>query len=378
MNPHQVVYRRTDLYVQVWAAPMLEVAKKYDVSDVALAKTCKKLGVPVPGRGHWARVAAGRAIKTPPLPPRAKDVPEEIHVWRRASRKAAQAIRSEVREQADAERQPEASIAVAESLDKPHPLVASAAKLLRKAKVGDDGRVACRSEPCLDIVVSPALLERALRIMDALVKALAARKMTVEAPLLDVNAARAKMRVRVENVFVTFRLTEPCRMMRIPPPAKPRFAWLDRATIQYVPTGILELAIDEFRMSGERKTWRDGTTRKLEACLNEFVAQLHVAAASAKRWEEERAEEQWRWEEQARRRREAEERAKEEQRKAAELTALVGRWRLADDIRAFVADAQLRGDRGHPVDWSWALGYADRVDPLGPTRQNGGIDCGET
>jgi hypothetical protein len=65
INPHQVVYRRTELYVQVWAAPMLEVAKKYDVSDVALAKTCKKLGVPVPGRGHWARVAAGRAIKTP-------------------------------------------------------------------------------------------------------------------------------------------------------------------------------------------------------------------------------------------------------------------------------------------------------------------------
>ncbi|MFZ4580652.1 MAG: hypothetical protein ACOYOB_19885 [Myxococcota bacterium] len=58
--------------------------------------------------------------------------------------------------------------------------------------------------------------------------------------------------------------------------------------------------------------------------------------------------------------------------------ALVSRWRLADDIRAFVADAQLRGDRGLQVDWSWALGYADRVDPLGPTRQNGGHDDGET
>ena len=35
--------------------PMRTPAKDYGVSDVALAKTCRKLLVPVPGRGYWAR-----------------------------------------------------------------------------------------------------------------------------------------------------------------------------------------------------------------------------------------------------------------------------------------------------------------------------------
>src|ERR1039457_4988169 len=46
-------YNRDDLYKKVWAQPMRTLAKEFGVSDVALAKTCKKLFVPVPGRGYW-------------------------------------------------------------------------------------------------------------------------------------------------------------------------------------------------------------------------------------------------------------------------------------------------------------------------------------
>ena len=38
---------------------MLKVAEEYGVSSVALGKVCRKLAVPVPGRGHWAKLAHG-------------------------------------------------------------------------------------------------------------------------------------------------------------------------------------------------------------------------------------------------------------------------------------------------------------------------------
>lgn len=47
---------------------MTKVAERYKVSSVALKKICKKLNIPVPGRGHWARINAGEKISTTALP----------------------------------------------------------------------------------------------------------------------------------------------------------------------------------------------------------------------------------------------------------------------------------------------------------------------
>jgi hypothetical protein len=68
MPYEQVLYRRSDLYHAVWTEPVRVVAAKHGISDVALAKICKKLGVPIPGRGYWAQKTAGRAPPPTPLP----------------------------------------------------------------------------------------------------------------------------------------------------------------------------------------------------------------------------------------------------------------------------------------------------------------------
>jgi len=39
------------------------------VSDVGLAKVCRKLVIPLPGLGYWARRQAGQKLSRPPLPP---------------------------------------------------------------------------------------------------------------------------------------------------------------------------------------------------------------------------------------------------------------------------------------------------------------------
>ena len=61
---------RQDLYALVWAEPMIKVATRFGISGVALAKACRKLDIPVPHRGYWAKAQNGKRVTQLPLPPR--------------------------------------------------------------------------------------------------------------------------------------------------------------------------------------------------------------------------------------------------------------------------------------------------------------------
>jgi hypothetical protein len=48
-------YEREKLYREVWEEPVSRVAERYRCSDVYLARICRKMQVPLPGRGYWAK-----------------------------------------------------------------------------------------------------------------------------------------------------------------------------------------------------------------------------------------------------------------------------------------------------------------------------------
>lgn len=82
-------FTRKQLYDWVWSQPMRTVAASVGISDVALAKHCKKADIPVPNRGYWARKQAGKPtiqIALPPRFPGAADLiggsAESDHYWR--------------------------------------------------------------------------------------------------------------------------------------------------------------------------------------------------------------------------------------------------------------------------------------------------------
>jgi len=50
---------REQLYKEVWLRPLREIAKDFNVSDVAVVKACKKNNIPRPAQGHWAKLKAG-------------------------------------------------------------------------------------------------------------------------------------------------------------------------------------------------------------------------------------------------------------------------------------------------------------------------------
>jgi hypothetical protein len=59
---------REHLYDLVWSKPMTHIAKDYGISDVAVRKICKKLNIPMPHAGYWAKVRSGQKVKVENLP----------------------------------------------------------------------------------------------------------------------------------------------------------------------------------------------------------------------------------------------------------------------------------------------------------------------
>lgn len=64
--------KRSELYAKVWSTPMTKLAAELGISDVGLAKACRRHAVPTPPRGYWAKLSAGQtppktALPTPEL-----------------------------------------------------------------------------------------------------------------------------------------------------------------------------------------------------------------------------------------------------------------------------------------------------------------------
>ena len=394
MGYQTIIFRRVELYEQVWTEPVRSVAKRYGISDVALAKHCKKLSVPVPGRGYWAEREAGKSPVRPALPKLAEGTRTEVRVERHRP-DAGPLVNAEVIARIDQEKA-SAPIVVTSVLDDLHPLVAHAAKLLGKA-TPKNGLISVRGQPCLDVLVAPGSLDRALRILDALIKALMAREIPVEVSAVQVKAERTYgrsetpppryvTRALVNGEMIEWGLAEGWRTEMGPQPTPPKTlpraqheSWRSwhRPKPVRVPDGVLALQISGSNRLGTRRTWKDGKHQRVETCLNDFIAELFATADAMKRHREESARQRRQWEDEARRRQEAAMREADHARAAKELHEIVDRWRLARDIRQYVGEViAAAAERGQPVapesktgrSLSWASRYADSIDPIARAR----------
>ena len=161
---------RDSLYEEVWATPMAKLAKKYGISDVGLAKVCRKLAIPVPGRGYWAKKEVGQTVQKLPLPalkepvrlykPTPKPEPPKIEEYTTPDERAQVAKVIE----RDAQ-------LILKRGSMSHPLIVQGRDILgRSNRDGHD--LLWTDEPCLDISVSKAALPRALRLAAGLITAL--------------------------------------------------------------------------------------------------------------------------------------------------------------------------------------------------------------
>ena len=78
MERQAVRLTRKELYEKMWSRPAIALAEEFGISGRGLGKICSRFEIPVPPRGYWAKLAAGRHVTRIPLPTAKSDVPSEI------------------------------------------------------------------------------------------------------------------------------------------------------------------------------------------------------------------------------------------------------------------------------------------------------------
>lgn len=363
MRGELIVLKREELFNRVWSEPVSTLAVEYGISGVALAKICKRMGLPVPSRGYWARKAAGRRVPRPAFPPLRKDEITE-HRFHRGEPPASDS-EAVTRQQAH-EAEPENRVVVLDSLQALHPLVKRSSGPLRAAS--KDFTRATHRYRCLDVLVSAEQLDRALRIMDALIRALAGRgnKVEIDTPRTSppsTSPSRSVTRVWVDDEWVHIALEERRTQVRVPPPpGKEADRWYRERT-ELRPTGKLRLLIANSPYGESvRTSWADSATQKVESKLNDFIVGLHRAAEAIKQarakheqWEAARAEEQRRHEQAAKR-------LAVERRLASDLETRCEEWAAGQALSRFVdaVETAQRGETSEEVAmWlAWARSHA--------------------
>jgi hypothetical protein len=353
---------RAELYDAVWKTPMSRLAHEFGMSDVALAKTCRRLNIPRPTRGYWARVAAGEKLQRPPLPKGEPKQQEWIYLQRVREPATPATLRPDL-----------PTVPVPNNLECAHHAVRHVGLALQHAEADEYGRLVVPGprEPVLAVTVEAH--RRALLLLDALCKALAVRGHGVafaRQTAGDSTSGGFMLVIGADRILAAIveRLD---RKDHVPRATDGNGASAPK--YDYYAAGRLQLHL---QVSAPRASWSDVKRRRLDQQLGHAIvaAEAEAEARRLRREAEEQrrhveAERHRQQQEEARRLREQEARLRHEELLAKDLQQMARNWSAAQEVRAFVtAVEQAALGIEQPDDFArwlrWATSYAARLDPL--------------
>ncbi|MBT4036355.1 MAG: hypothetical protein HOB84_08735 [Candidatus Marinimicrobia bacterium] len=279
-----ITITREQLYEKVWSQPAIAIAKELGISDVAVAKICKKLNVPKPKLGYWAKKQHGKRIRQTPLPQLKPGTPESYTIHPTQAEGLPDEAQIIIDQQQNYEKDEANKITVKETLHGAHSLVSQAYSKLKSAYTDTYNRLVFRSMG-LSILVTKDSTRRALLIMDALIKALEKRGYSVS---IDEGSTN----VQIHDCQISFSITEKIKRIELTEGSEVKYSW--EREWEYLPTGKLTLEIKE-RFHGQ-KVIRDGKTQRLEDCLNRFIILLVKSAEIMKKEKAEHQAQLIKWE----------------------------------------------------------------------------------
>jgi hypothetical protein len=350
----------------------LSTPPKLDMSDVGLKKLLVTYGVVTPPQGHWNRVHAGRPVlERPKAQPRRPGESGRVRLDARFSKVLSPAPPL-------SSAGPFASAAVPEDLEELHSLemkaigrsgvpknLEGAHKGLRKILAQETRRrdkVANSGWPWDALKFDNPVAKRRLRLLNGIFLALAKRGHDGDAYERD-GEIHARVNVGDTYLGIDVGVLGKHRTVRV--------SGYMRPAPDLPASTPLVLRIDPSFDGTATQSWCDDEGGKLEEKLVAIVAGIIVAGEDRFRRELREAEE--RLEQQ---RREAEKRRQEKlaalnRERLANLSKSGELLRRAQDIRSLVADVRnALADRKDLNDtelsaWeAWALGEADRIDPV--------------
>lgn len=381
---HQVIHRtREQLYDEVWSTPMRILASKFGLSDVGLAKVCRRHNIPRPPVGYWAKKAVGKAPARTRL--QAEHDPRQsgpIVIYPsnndRVSENGAYDPHVSALLEGEQRVQP---IIVPTTLRNPHRLIVSTQAYWRAWEKHEriDKPYAINSLPdpkrknVLDIDISIDVESRALRVMQAWLTALEARQFAIH---INDEANKDTTSVAILRERFIFRLRERLRQVPHDPKRAKREGqfYVRPPPWDLVPTGDLELII-QFTSSYRIRAWKDSKREPLDSLLNQIIVWMihQVGRVRAERAADERR--RLEREERERQRRDAEERRRLEQEREDSLIQQSEDWEASRRLRAYLTELRAKAvpstlgeptsEAHEPTDWfEWAEGVANRLDPI--------------
>lgn len=354
---------REELYALVWETPMMHVAAKFGLSGNGLAKICRKLDVPYPPRGWWAKKAAGKKLRQTPLPKARVGVPTKATIREREREPEKPMTDLSVQHAQIGE------IAVPEQLTRAHPVIAA-----WRAERQQKRREAARERDpwtrrAWSIPDFTDIEKKGHRALHALLKALE----KIGATIAD-GDKQGHVFVTVAGEQIELEFREKLKQVKRPLNDDEKRWSSDRSRLvtELVGTGKLHVVIHTWSRGGFRREWLESDTRPIETLLPEIAATVlamgpHLAQVRREREEEARlAEERRRQAEEERRRRQCDRnrwrrftefaRASEEVRQARVLIA---------ELRKQPRPDETVGGRTVEEWLDWAEARAAHLDPLG-------------
>jgi len=239
---------REQLHERVWSVPVSKLSEEFGLSDVAIAKRCKKLNVPCPPRGYWAKVQAGRKPRKTPLPP----TKEEAF--------ASMAGKEPVRR-----RLPRSNGAPL------FPLAADFLSALRKCKNSYDKRIHLKEPTLPEATISQALVERCAKAFHVILQGTDPVGIPFKKSLSSYEGGifrvgRDRLYFEIEEEMVHRSATASPRGRR------PLYSAYDDGR---VPCGFLTFKLKDSRY-GSRfdKSWNEGGDLQLEDLLVQLVGAI--------------------------------------------------------------------------------------------------------
>ena len=381
---------RQQLYDLVWTTPMRTLAKQFGLSDVGLAKTCKRYEIPKPPPGYWAKVQHGKTVRKSRLR-RNEELDRStitFRLWPRAEeRKEAPPVMRDP-DIAAAIQKIEAMlpVSVPNELESPHKFVGSTDRALRqslrsgqKDRFGFVTRPWDYAHPTLRITVMGESIPRALRVANAFLRGAISAGIKVEC----IEKERRK-RVCLTLLGESFEFSISERRKQVPHVLtaeerdhQKKYKHLFGAPkFDYKSTGDLTLSVWPAGHCYRAKVWKDGKRSHLEEMISQVLLELPTRVQKLRQGREaqrlaeiERQEEQrQRWDEERRRR--------EEQERVDALLENVRDWRTAENVRRYAkaVEESLRelaiDDDCDIQEWMvWANAVADRIDPIRKIRE---------
>jgi hypothetical protein len=378
-------WNRDELYTAVWEKPLTSLVEKYGVSAVAIGKTCRKLHVPLPGRGYWAKKAHGHPVTRKPLP-EMSEVPRIVRSQRPLIVDAVPGpppkpdFPVEEEDKIELHRIDQLLLAGLFVVKKPrkalrHPLIVTARNILRNAYVSKAILQTPWNESCLDIRVSKSGLARALAIMAAIIALLEENGTKVKVIPCDRQWGGRSIETvaTILGERIHFGISERIRHVRVlDSTATPDTAGRQRFVRHYEATGELSIHVSS-NSNYFTTVWRDSEQAKIESLVPECVASVMKIAVEYRRNTARKRQEEFfrklRWEELQQLKTQID----AEQNRIQRLEKGADDWHRARKIREYILalvdckkeqGKQLRPDTALGRWVTWALQQADRIDPL--------------